>query len=102
MTEQRKETGTPVVVTTEHRGVFFGFRAEGSGYAETVELAQAQMCVSWSASIGGVLGLAATGPDSKCRVSPPVPTVALPKVTAIMEATPEAVTAWQAKPWSRS
>lgn len=96
-----EQNGAPVVVTTEHRGVFFGY-LHGSREAATVELREAQMCVYWSASVRGVLGLAGTGPDAKCRVTAPVPSITLYKVTAIMDASEKAVKAWLARPWSRS
>lgn len=92
---------TPVVVTTEHRGVFFGY-LDGNRDGQTVDLRDAQMCVYWSASVRGVLGLAATGPDARCRVTPPVPSITLHKVTAVMGVSDEAVKAWLAQPWSRS
>jgi hypothetical protein len=91
----------PVVVTTEHRGVFFGYLGSSRDGA-TVQLRDAQMCVYWSADVRGVLGLAATGPSARCRVTPPVPSITLHKVTAVMDAADEAVKSWQAIPWSRS
>ncbi len=94
-----------VVVTTEHRGVFFG-RIPGPGLpvlhpadAKAVTLAGAQMCVYWSEDVRGVLGLAATGPSAQCKVTPPVPSLTVTEVTAVMEASPEAVKAWEARPW---
>lgn len=90
---------SPVVVTTAHRGVFFGWYA-GDLEAKTVRLTDAQMCVYWSAAIGGVLGLAVTGPDGACRIGPPAPAITLQDVTAIIEVKDEAVKAWQARPWS--
>jgi hypothetical protein len=94
------QTKRPVVVTTEHRGVFFGYL---NGQAETetaLTLSDAQMCVYWSADVKGILGLAATGPTRGCRITPPVPSMTVQAVTAVMEATPEAVKAWAARPWS--
>lgn len=90
-----------VVITTEHRGVFFGvLPATADDTAKTLTLTDVQMCVSWSASIRGVLGLAVTGPDRTCRISPAVPKMTLQSVTSVMDATDEAVTAWAARPWS--
>jgi hypothetical protein len=100
VTDSNDAKGTPVVVTTEHRGVFFGFAQSLTVGATTIELADGQMCVYWSTSIKGVLGLAATGPDKNCKVTPIVPKLQLTKVTAVMEATPQAVKAWQTRPWS--
>jgi hypothetical protein len=89
----------PVVVTTAHKGVFFGYLT-GDRESKTAELTRAQMCVYWSSDVRGVLGLAATGPSRLCKVTPAVPKMTLQDVTGVMDATPEAVTAWQGKPWS--
>lgn len=88
-----------VVVTTEHRGVFFGFLA-GDRSGKTLSITDAQMCVYWSEDVQGVLGLASHGPDSRCKVSRPVTRITLQGVTAVMDAAPGAVTAWQDRPWS--
>lgn len=94
-------TGIPVVVTTQHRGVFFGYIGPGADRtAKVAELLQAQMCVYWSADVRGVMGLAATGPTSRCKVTRPVPRLTLQSVTAVIEATDEAVKLWQDRPWS--
>ncbi len=89
----------PVVITTEHRGVFFGNLNGDDLAAKTLTLLNAQMCVYWSSDVKGVLGLAATGPSRACRVTPAVPKIVLQGVTAVMDATPEAVKAWHSKPW---
>lgn len=91
-----KPAGRPVVVMTEYKGVFFGFADETSG--DVIHLKQARNCVSWSSSIKGVFDLAATGPDKACRIGPAVD-FELRKVTAVVEATPEAVEAWQKGFW---
>ena len=89
------------MVTTEHRGVFFGFLdGEADRDNKTVELTQAQMCVFWSEDVQGIIGLAATGPTRRCRISRAAPRITLQAVTAVIDATPEAVTAWQGRPWS--
>lgn len=88
-----------VVVTTEHRGVFFGTLTAEDTAARTATLGDAQMCVYWSEDVQGVVGLAATGPTARCRVSRPAPSIALSGTTAVMDATPEATKAWTARPW---
>jgi hypothetical protein len=88
----------PVVVTTEHKGVFFGNLVSQDD--ASVTLTDAQMCVYWSADVRGVLGLAAAGPSRGCKVTPAVPRIELQGVTAVMDATGEAVLAWEGKPWS--
>lgn len=97
MTEQQA-----VVITTAHRGVFFGLLAEGADRnAKTIDLTGVQMCVYWSADVQGVTGLAVSGPSRSCRVTRPVPGVTtLQDVTAVFDATAEAVTLWQGRPWS--
>lgn len=91
--------GQPVVVTTAHKGVFFGFLT-GDRAAKVLELADAQMCVYWSSDVQGVLGLASAGPGSRCKVTRPVPRITLQDVTAVTDATGEAVKLWQERPWS--
>jgi hypothetical protein len=91
----------PVVVTTLHKGVFFGFlNGDHARDAKTIELADAQMCVYWSSDVQGVIGLAATGPTSRCKVTRPVPRMTLQDITAVIDATGEAVKLWQDRPWS--
>lgn len=97
MTESK---GAPVVVTTEHRGVFFGYlQDDGTEPGTTVTITDAQMCVYWSTDVRGIVGLAATGPTSGCKITPAAPSITLHGVTAVMGATDEAVIAWQKRPW---
>lgn len=89
-----------VVVTTAHRGVFGGYlEADTADDAKSVTLTDAQMCISWSADVKGVLGLAVTGPSKSCRVGPAVPRLALNDVTAVIDATEKAEKAWVRQPW---
>jgi len=97
--DSRDSTGMPVVVTTEHRGVFFGILS-GDRSVTTVELADVQMCVYWSEDVQGVVGLAATGPTAGCKVTRPVPRMTVHAVTAVFDATEGAVAAWRSRPWS--
>lgn len=87
-----------VLVTTEHRGVFFGYATDTSG--ETITLKNARNCIYWSASVKGFLGLAATGPNADCKIGPRAD-LTLRAITSVAEVTPEAVTAWEAQPWAR-
>ena len=86
----------PVIVTTEHRGVFFGYAKDIDG--ETIELKRARLCVYWSADVKGFMGLAANGPSDSCRIGPAAD-VTLRKITAVLEVTPAAVARWEAQPW---
>ena len=84
-----------VLVTTEFRGVFFGYATETEG--DTVKLKRARNCISWS-GIKGFLALAESGPTSSCRVGPPAD-IELRKITCVAECTPEAVKAWEKGYW---
>jgi hypothetical protein len=88
----------PVVVTTAHRGVFFGYADDTNG--ETIALKDARLCVYWSADVRGFMGLAAGGPSKDCKVGPAA-SITLRNITAVMEVTPEAEAKWVAAPWAR-
>lgn len=49
----------PVMVTTSYRGVFFGYADPVQAGEKVVRMERAQMCVSWSVAMKGVMGLAA-------------------------------------------
>lgn len=88
----------PLIVTTAHKGVFFGY---GTPNGETtIRLERARMCVFWSTDVKGVVGLAATGPTKGCRIGPAAPAITLRDVTAVMEPTNDAVKAWEEQPWN--
>lgn len=85
-----------VLVTTEHRGVFFGYATETGG--DPIHLKRARLCVYWSADVKGFMGLAANGPTESCRIGPPAD-IELRKITAVLEVTSSAVEAWEKAPW---
>lgn len=89
----------PVVITTEHRGVFFGYVVDDSEAPEKITLERARMCISWDSATRGVLGLAATGPTSGCRITAAIPKIDAWKITAVLDCTPEAQEKWEAAPW---
>jgi len=86
----------PVIVTTAHRGVFFGYATKTDG--DTISLTKARNCIYWSEDVRGFMGLAANGPSAKCRVGPAAD-ITLRNITSVMEVTPEAVSKWEASPW---
>lgn len=93
---KNSSTQRPVVVTTAHRGVFFGYATDTAG--EQIALTQARLCLYWSEDVKGFMGLASSGPSKSCRVGPAAD-ITLRNVTAVLEATPEAVKAWESAPW---
>ncbi len=87
----------PVLVTTAHRGVFFGYAGETGG--ETIKLRGARNCLYWSADVKGFLGLASSGPTKGCRIGPAAD-VELRNITAVAEVTSDAAAKWEAAPWA--
>lgn len=90
-------TERAVLVTTAHRGVFFGYATETNG--ETIRLMRARNCIYWSADVKGFLGLAAMGPSGSCRVGPPA-NIELRNITSVADVTADAAAKWEAAPWS--
>lgn len=96
----KKKSERAVVVTTEFRGVFFGYVENDKETPTKIVLTDARNCVYWSAATKGVLGLAADGPGSDCRIGPKIPRLEVWKITAILDCTEKAVAKWEAAPWS--
>ncbi len=93
----KKITRRPVLVTTEHKGVFFGYLDSQKG--TTVKLKGARCCVYWTAENRGFMGLASHGPTSGARVGPAVD-IELMGVTSVSDCTPMAVESWEKAPWA--
>ena len=85
-----------VMVTTAHRGVFFGYATKTDG--STIKLRNARCCVYWPAENKGFLGLASHGPASGANVGPAAD-LELRDITSVAECTPVAVEAWEKAPW---
>lgn len=81
----------PVIVTTEHRGVFFGYATDTSGSA--IKLSRARMAIFFGTT-KGVMELAETGPTQSSKISARAD-IDVRKVTAIFEVTPAAAAAWE-------
>lgn len=84
----------PVLVTTEFRGVFFGYATDTTG--DTITLTNARNCIYWPSANGGFAGLASEGPAKGARIGARVGQIELRKITAVAECTPAAVEAWEA------
>lgn len=85
----------PVVVTTEWRGVFFGYLAGGAvGKDRKATLTKARNCLYWPASVGGFMGLATCGPMEGAKLGRQVPTVMLEGVTAVIPCSADAEALW--------
>lgn len=93
-----KNNNQPLLVTTLHKGVFFGYGTQSD--APTITLQSARMCISWNADTRGVLGLAAIGPKKGCRVGPAVPSLTLRDVTSCSLCSKDAAEQWENGEWS--
>ena len=87
-----KKTERPVIVCTEHRGVFFGYATDTSG--SEIKLRAARMAIYFGTT-RGVMELAETGPNRSSKISARAD-LDVRKVTAVMEVTPVAAEKWEA------
>ena len=86
------EQKRPVIVCTEHRGVFYGYAGDTNG--TTVHLKDARMAISFGTT-RGVMQLAETGPTEKSKISAKAD-IEVRKVTAVFEVSSEANEKWAA------
>lgn len=82
----------PVIVTTEHRFVAFGYADETSG--DVITLISARCAIRFGTT-GGLLQLAGTGPTSQSKIGARAPKIELRKVTSVLEVSDEARDAWE-------
>jgi hypothetical protein len=87
--------GDYVLVTTEYRGVFAGELVARDDAKRTMSLDGARCAIYWSADVGGVLGLAESGPSSSCRIGATAD-VDLFGVTSVSPVTRGAERLWRA------
>lgn len=92
----KKTQERAVLVTTKHRGVFFGYAADTDG--EIIKLRAARNCLFWPSENKGFLGLANLGPVKGARVGPAAD-IELRDITCVAECTTAAVSAWESAPW---
>ena len=86
-----------VLVTTEFRGVFFGYVKNDKKLPSEITLSDAKNCIYWSSDCGGFLGLAANGPSQNCKIGTKVDEVTLWKVTSVTPVSEGAVKKWEAR-----
>lgn len=84
----------PVLITTQYRGVFFGYLPDT--LPSSCTLANARNCLYWSTDMAGFLGLATRGPTAACNTGPVCEKlVLLYNITSIAKVTPDAERAWK-------
>ncbi len=93
-TSKTSKTERPVIVCTEHGGVFFGYAKNTKG--SEIELRSARMAIKFGTT-RGVMELAETGPTRNSKISARAD-IDVRKVTAVFAVTPAAVKAWEAAP----
>lgn len=90
-----KDKNKAVLVTTEYRGVFFGYIKDDKKLPNEITLTNVRNCIYWSSDIGGFLGLGKQGPSSSCKIGVEVPELTLWKVTSISPISEEAEKKWK-------
>lgn len=88
-----KAKARPVIVTTQWKGVFFGYATDTSG--ETIDLTNCRMAIRFGTT-RGILELAETGPTRESRIGARAPTMQVRGITAVIEVSPEATKKWEA------
>lgn len=88
--------GKPVLVTTKHRGVFFGTLTAEKDDGTTVELEGARCAIRFGTS-KGFFELARTGPTASSKVGATAPLVRLRDVTSVTLCSEAAAAAWRAR-----
>lgn len=81
----------PVIVCTQHRGVFFGYTKDTDG--DRIKLRAARMAIYWGTS-RGVMELAEVGPNPNSKISARAD-IELRDITAVFEVTAPAVDKWE-------
>ena len=84
-----------VLVTTEFRGVFFGYVKNDKKLPDEITLTNARNCIYWDTACKGFLGLASSGPNSNCRIGQKVSEITLWKITSVTPVSKEAVEQWE-------
>lgn len=89
------ENQKPVLITTQHRGVFFGMVANDADLTPKTltDIKQARMAIYFGTE-KGVQQLADTGPTKDSRISAPSDIEVLHDVTGVFTVTPEAMDKW--------
>lgn len=95
-----KNAERAVLVTTSHRGVFFGYIADEKKFPEQITLKNMRNCIQWR-GLKGFLELTTTGPTGACRIGPAAERGTLANCTGMWDVQPAAVKAWEEAPWNK-
>lgn len=102
-TATANDASVPVLITTQHRGVFFAYASpaelEQVRASKSLRVRAARNVLYWPTAQKGFIGLAERGPVAGSRVGPAADAI-LFDVTSILSASPVAVEAFEKAPWS--
>ncbi len=87
-----------VVVTTANRGIFIG-QTDAPVGAETVVLKDGRNVFYFTAETGGFVGIASKGLFRGAKVGPAAERLELRNITAVLDASREAVETWSKIGW---
>ena len=83
-----------ILVTTAHRGVFYGEVPEGYDLTQrTMALKNARAAIHWN-TVKGFAELAETGPNEGSKIGAKADIEALHDITAVLSVTDQAREAW--------
>ena len=87
-----------VLITTKHRGVFFGRVENGTDIRETKleDIKDARMAIRWGTT-NGVMQLAESGPTDQTKVGAAATISVLHDITAVFEVSSEAEAKWMSR-----
>lgn len=84
-----------VLVTTEFRGVFFGYVKDDTQLPAEITLTGVRNCIYWSSDVGGFLGLSSNGPTASCKISKRASELTVYKITSVSQVEDGAVEKWE-------
>ena len=84
-----------VIVTTEHRGVFFGFVKDDKKAPSEITITEMRNVIYWPKEVDGVFGLASNGPNKDTKLGARIKEIKLYKVTSVFEVEPDALKKWK-------
>lgn len=82
-----------VIVTTQHRGVFFGEIDEAHMGDRSITMRNCRNIIYWSQETNGFQGLAASGPGKGSKIAAVAPSALLHDITSVTECTEAAAKA---------
>lgn len=94
--KQTKQSTINILITTEHRGVFFAKAPRNIDLTAATlrNLKDCRMAINWRTG-KGVMDLAENGPNGKCLISSKADIPVIHRVTAVFNVTDAAAAAWE-------